>query len=582
MPGGGAAPGISRRGHRDGRADQARQASGTEREDQTVRLIVENRFALFGLVSLALAALFGVAFATGPITAELGVTAPGTVRPDHAVRVCPAPHESGDSSVAAFAPRVSRDDEGELWAESVPEAPEEDAEDTGDDETGGDGGNEEDSGNGEAGGGGGADGARGGTVGEELTEPGRVWNTDTAGTEAPTAVRAEGSLASGLDTAQTTLSDGSATEVRCLEPSVGTWFALPGGDGIEGMRLDALTVHLANPEDSRATVSVDVYTEGGPSSSEESRGIALPAGTATELDLTGLVGGTSAVGVHVRTSTGRVAASLLAEHSSGTADWVPPTAAPAREHVIPGVPGGDGRRRLHVAAPGDEPVQVRVYTVTPAPETGTDETREEDGEAQGATADDPLTFSVPPAASAWLSLETVLAGEPGAVVVRADAPVVAGVAAEAVTGEGDDVEVVEAAHTSAVPPLGFPLDTTAVLPDVPEGADTELLLTAVGGDATLMATPIGADATQGDAVRVRVAAGTTTVFGGDDGWQAPPGTAPEDGYAVRLEVLDGSEPVHVARVLRGGGDGLGVLPVTPAPVRIELPVVRDSMVGAVP
>ncbi|WP_019608113.1 DUF5719 family protein [Nocardiopsis sp. CNS-639] len=551
-----------------------------------MRLIVENRFALFGLVSLALAALFGVAFATGPITAELGVTAPGTVRPDHAVRVCPAPHESGDSSVAAFAPRVSRDDEGELWAESVPEAPEEDAEDPGDGETGGDGRNEEDPGNGEAGGDdGGADGARGGTVGEELTEPGRVWNTDTAGSDAPTAVRAEGSLASGLDTAQTTLSDGSATEVRCLEPSVGTWFALPGGDGIEGMRLDALTVHLANPEDSRATVSVDVYTEGGPSSSEESRGIALPAGAATELDLTELVGGTSAVGVHVRTSTGRVAASLLAEHSSGTADWVPPTAAPAREHVIPGVPGGDGRRRLHVAAPGDEPVQVRVHTVTPAPEDGPDETREEDGqegEAQGASADDPLTFSVPPAASAWLSLETVLAGEPGAVVVRADAPVVAGVAAEAVSGEGDDVEVVEAAHTSAVPPLGFPLDTTAVLPDVPEGADTELLLTAVGGDATLMATPIGADATQGDAVRVQVAAGTTTVFGGDDGWQAPPGTAPEDGYAVRLEVLDGSEPVHVARVLRGGGGGLGVLPVTPAPVRVELPVVRDSMVGVVP
>ncbi|MFE6386291.1 DUF5719 family protein [Nocardiopsis dassonvillei] len=551
-----------------------------------MRLIVENRFALFGLVSLALAALFGVAFATGPITAELGVTAPGTVRPDHAVRVCPAPHESGDSSVAAFAPRVSRDDEGELWAESVPEAPEED---TGDGETGGDGRNEEDPGNGEAGGDGGdadgADGARGGTVGEELTEPGRVWNTDTAGSDAPTAVRAEGSLASGLDTAQTTLSDGSATEVRCLEPSVGTWFALPGGDGIEGMRLDALTVHLANPEDSRATVSVDVYTEGGPSSSEESRGIALPAGAATELDLTELVGGTSAVGVHVRTSTGRVAASLLAEHPSGTADWVPPTAAPAREHVIPGVPGGDGRRRLHVAAPGDEPVQVRVHTVTPAPEDGTDETREEDGqegETQGASADDPLTFSVPPAASAWLSLETVLAGEPGAVVVRADAPVVAGVAAEAVSGEGDDVEVVEAAHTSAVPPLGFPLDTTAVLPDVPEGADTELLLTAVGGDATLVATPIGADATQGDAVRVQVAAGTTTVFGGDDGWQAPPGTAPEDGYAVRLEVLDGSEPVHVARVLRGGGGGLGVLPVTPAPVRIELPVVRDSMVGVVP
>lgn len=573
-----------------------------------MRLIVENRFALFGLVALALAALFGVAFATGPITAELGVTAPGTVRPDHAVRVCPAPHGSGESSVAAFAPRVSRDDEGELWAESVPAAPEEDVDDadsgqdgnaggSGDPEEGEGSGNGEDAqedaedgaGNtdGDGGDAGSADDARGGTVGEELTEPGRVWNADTAEADHPTVIRAEESLASGLDAAQTTLSDGSATEVRCLEPSVGTWFALPGGDDTEGMRLDSLTAHLANPDDSRATVSVDVYTEGGPSHSEESRGIALPAGASTELDLTELVGGTSAVGVHVRTSTGRVASSLLAEHSSGAADWVPPTAAPAREHVIPGVPGGEGRRRLHVAAPGDEPVQVRVHTVTPAPDGEADETEEEGGEdeeGQGSgTADDPLVLSVPPAASAWLSLENVLAGEPGAVVVEADAPVVAGVAAEAVTGEGENVEVVETAYTSAVPPLGFPLDTTAVLPDVPGGADTELLLTAVGGDAALMATPIGADGTQGDAVRMQVAAGTTTVFGGDDdGWRAPPGTGAEDGYAVRLEVLDGSAPVHAARVLRGGGDGLSVLPVSPAPVRTELPVVRDSMVGVVP
>ncbi|PDP88364.1 hypothetical protein CQJ94_07720 [Glycomyces fuscus] len=530
-----------------------------------MRLIVENRFALFGLVALALAALFGVALATGPVTAELGVTAPGTARPDHAVRVCPAPHESGESSVAAFAPRVSRDDEGELRAGSVPAAPGE-----------GEGGDAREGADDDAGT---ADGTRGGTVGEELTEPGRVWSADTAGADDPTAVRAEGALASGLDAAQTTLSDGSATEVRCLGPSVGTWFALPGGDDTEGMRLEELTAYLANPEDSRATVSVDVYTEGGPSYSEESRGIALPAGSSTELDLTELVGGTSAVGVHVRTSTGRVAASLLAEHSSGTADWVPPTAAPAREHVIPGVPGGEGRRRLHVAAPGDEPVQVRVHTVTPAPDAEEDEGEEEQG---SGTADDPLTLRVPPTASAWLSLENVLAGEPGAVVVEADAPVVAGVTAEAATGEGEDVEVVEAAHTSAVPPLGFPLDTTAVLPDVPEGADTELVLTAVGGGATLMATPIGSDGTQGDAVRMQVAAGTTAVFGGDDGWSAPPGAGSEDGYAVRLEVLEGSDPVHAARVLRGGGDGLGVLPVSPAPVRTELPVVRDSMVGVVP
>ncbi|MGW8530651.1 DUF5719 family protein [Nocardiopsis sp. NPDC055824] len=522
-----------------------------------MRLIVENRFALFGLVALALAALFGVAFATRPVTAELGVTEPGAVRPDHAVRVCPAPHEEGDSTVAAFAPRVGRDDEGELWAESVPAAPEED----GDAEDG--------SGSGDA-----EDAAGRDLLGDELTEPGRVWSADASDASGPTAVRAEGSLASGLDAAQTTLSGGSVTEVRCVEPSIGTWFALPGAGGGEAVEVDAITALLANPEDSRATVSVDVYTEGGPSYSSESRGISLLAGESTELDLTELVRSTGAVGVHVRTSTGRVAASLLAEHASGGADWVPPTAAPAVHHVVPGILGGDGRRHLVLAAPGDEPAEVRVHAVASSGDGG-----EEDASGVGGsgTAEDPLVVAVPPAAAAWVTLESVLGGEAGAVVVESDVPVVAGVAAEAM--DGDDV--VETAYTSAVPPLGPPLDATAVLPDVPEGTDTELVLSAVEGDASLMATPVTADGTQGDAVRVAVAAGTTVVFGAEeDPWEAPPGADPEDGYAVRLELLEGSS-LHVARVLRDG-DGVSVLPVRPAPVEIPLPVVRDSMVGIVP
>ncbi|WP_285731499.1 DUF5719 family protein [Nocardiopsis sp. ATB16-24] len=518
-----------------------------------MRLIVENRFALFGLVGLALAALFGVAFVVRPVTAELGVTEPDTVRPDHAVRVCPAPHGPGEATVAAFAPRVGRDDEGRLWAETVPAAPEDGEEERAE---------------------------AGVPVGEEPTEPGRVWRADTAEAADPLVIRAQGSLASGLDAAQITLSDDSATEVRCAEPSIGTWFALPGGDDEDGGGLDSLTVHLTNPEESRATVSVDVYTEGGPSYSPESRGISLPAGESTVLELTALVQSTGAVGVHVRTSTGRVAASLLAEHDSGSGDWVPPTAAPAKEHVIPGVPGGDGRRRLLVAAPGDDPVEVRVHTVSSASEDGeeTEEPAQEDGRGTG-TAEDPTVLNVPPAASAWLTLESVLGGEAGTVVVESDAPVVAGVAVEAVDGEG---EVVETAYTSAVPPLRFPLDTTAILPDVPEGADTHVLLGAVGADVTLVATPIGVDGTQGDAVRVEVPAGTTMAFGaGEEGWRAPSGTDSQGGHTVRLELLEGSAPVYVARVLRDG-EALSVLPVRPAPVRIALPVVRDSMVGVVP
>ncbi|GAA1083105.1 DUF5719 family protein [Nocardiopsis metallicus] len=561
-----------------------------------MRLIVENRFALFGLVALALLALFGVAFVIRPINPELGVSERGTIRPELAARVCPAPHESSDdgaeSSVAAFAPRVSRDDEGVLWAVPLAEAVEpprqedEDADAEDEDEGEGDEATDADeaspspspSPDGDA-------DERGELLGEEQTEPGRVWRTDTGEAGLPTALHAEGSLASGLDAAQTTVSDDGITEVRCAEPSIGTWFALPGANDPDGVDLDTLTVHLSNPEAFRATVSVDVYTREGPSYSPDSRGIHLGPEESTELDVTELIQNTSSIAVHVRTSTGRAAAALLAEHSAGPADWVPPTRAPDEAHVIPGVPGGDGTRRLIVAAPGDEPVQVRVHAITAVPEEAEDDESEaEDDDADGTagTAEDPLVLNVPPAASAWLTLESVLGGLPGTVVVEADAPVVAGLIAEEVEVDGDDVNVVETAYTAAVDPLTGPLDTTAVIPDMPEGVDVELVLGALDGDAKVVATPIAADGSTGDAVRAEVAAGTTHVFGTDtDGWAAPSGVDPEDGYAVRLELLEGSGPVYVARVLRSG-DGISVLPVRPAPVRVELPVVRDSMTGVVP
>ncbi|GHC76078.1 hypothetical protein GCM10007079_12060 [Nocardiopsis terrae] len=546
-----------------------------------MRLIVENRFALFGLVALALLALFGVAFVIRPIDAELGVTEPGTVRPELAARVCPAPHESDDdgaeSSVAAFAPRVSRDDEGALWAVPLPGVPEEDEEGTGD---------EQDPGSDEAvdeegpASGGEAD-ERGELLGEEQTEPGRVWRTDTGDAAVPTALHAEGSLASGLDAAQTTVSSDGVTEVRCTEPAIGTWFALPGAADPEGVDLDALTVHLANPETFRATVSVDIYTMEGPSYSPESRGIHLGPGESTRLDVTELIQSTSSIGVHVRTSTGRVSAALLAEHSAGYSDWVPPTRAPDERQVVPGVPGGEGTRRLIVAAPGDAPVEVRVHVVAATEETEPEGEEAGEGDASG-TAGDPLVLHVPPAASAWLTLESVLDGRPGTVVVEADAPVVAGVIAEDSEAEDDDMRVVETAYAASVDPLQGPLDTTAVIPDMPEGADVEVVLGALEGDARVVATPIAADGSMGDSVRAEVAAGTTHVFGTDtEGWGAPAGTDPEDGHAVRLELLEDSGPVYIARILRAGG-GVSVMPVRPAPVYVELPVVRNSMTGIVP
>lgn len=528
-----------------------------------MRLLVENRFALFGLVALSLAALLGVALLTRPLTAEVGVSEAGTVRPDRAVRVCPQPHEDSDagSAAAAFAPRVSRDDEGELWAVPVSGTPDEE-------------------------GGGGDDGDSDATpepddgdldeddlIGEQINEPGLVWATGTDEADVPTAVHAAGDLASGLEVAQVTSSDDEATEVVCGQPSIGTWFALPGGDDPDGVDLDDLTAHLSNPEDFRATVNVDIYTADGPSHSPESRGIPLGPGESTELDLTELVHSTSAAGIHVRTSTGRVAASLLAEHSSGGTDWVNPTAEPAEDAVVPGVPGGEGVRRLLLAAPGDEPVTAQVHVLTSErAEEG------EDGDDGIGTPGDPYTVNIPPAVSAWLSLEGALEEEPGTVVVEADGEIVAGAVAEFDGGS-------ETAYSAAADPLSMPLDTMAVLPDVPRDAETEVVVGALERDTAIVATPVGDEGDQGDAVKLEIPAGTTQVLGTDTedvAWEPPPGIGAGDGYAVRLDLVDeNSGPVHVARVLRTD-DGVGAAPVRPAPVEVPLPVVRDSLVGLTP
>ncbi|WP_116243983.1 DUF5719 family protein [Nocardiopsis sp. FIRDI 009] len=480
-----------------------------------MRLIVENRFALFGLVALALAALFGITLV--PVSDPLGAAEPGTVRPDLTARVCPAP--GAESTVAAYAPRVGRDDAGRLRAD----------------------------------------------VGEELTEPGTVWLAGTGEGDGPTVLRAEGSLASGLDSAQTTVTEDGVTEVRCAEPSTSTWFALPGGSGGAGVGSDGrghvidgvdegdpvetetLTVHLANPSRTAATASVDVYTTDGLSFSNESRGISVPAGESVELELTELIQQSASLGVHVRTSTGRVAASLLAEHSSGAVSWVPPTGGPAERHVIPGLPEGEGTRRLFVTSPGGDLAEARVRVL---PVDGDEEE---------------LTLDVPPFGSAWVTLEAALAGRPGTVVVESDVPVVAGALAE-------DADT---AYPAAVDPLAHPLDTTAVLPFVPDGVEVELVMTALDGDAHVVVTPVGADGTQGDAVRVDLAAGATLVSGAD--WDLPS----EEGNTVRLELLEDSGPVHTARIL-STGDGWSVLPVPPAPVEVQLPIARGSMVGVVP
>ncbi|MFC7327523.1 DUF5719 family protein [Marinactinospora rubrisoli] len=477
-----------------------------------MRLIVENRFALLALVMVALAALFGVAALTAPSAADRAAEERSGVvtRVESAVRACPAPRggDGARSETAAFAPVGDGEDGGSLVAvrNEAAATPE------------------------------GSDGAAG-----------RPWNS-AADDDRHTVLRADGGAAAGLEVVQTTVGHGDdpfATEVRCPEPSVSTWFTAPGGEELDDLRL-----FLANVDDTAATVNVDVYATDGPAFSDDTRGVTVAAHDELELPLNDLVEVTNAVAVHVRTSSGRVAASLFAERGDTGADWVPATTPPAERHVITGIPSGEADKQLIAATLGDDPATATVRVITD----------------EGEVTDAVQRLEIPPAASSTLVIEGPLGRRPGTLVVESDRPVVVGVAYQR---SGDT------AYTAATPPLAGPLDGRAVVPATPDGTATQLVFGAPGRGGRVVVTPVSARGQQGTPQEVEIADGHTV---------APELDLPGATRVLLVEVADGSGDVHAARVLRqGSGDGqaTAVQPLWPAPSAVRLPSTSDSLISVV-
>ncbi|MEY9215340.1 hypothetical protein NI17_015375 [Thermobifida halotolerans] len=471
-----------------------------------MKLLVENRFALLVLVVAALAALFGAARLSSAALPPPAEEAELVLAPvESTTRVCPTPQgEDRRTLVGGFAPGTENGaGEGSLavapnLADTVPAEPTQ-------------------------------------TVGQP-------WRHEPEETGNGTVAHAEGVFAAGAEISQTTAGDASVTEIRCTEPSSSTWFAAPGGAELEDLRL-----HLANIDDTPATVNVDLYAPDGPTFSLETRGVTVDPHTELELAVTSLVEAAEAVVVHVRTNAGRVAAALYAERSADGADWVPVSTAPATSHVIPGVPGGEGNKRLVVATTSDEPTTAQVRLLTPDGEVETEALAE---------------VEIPPAASARVSLEGPLEQRPATVVVTADQPVVVGVSVR----RSDD----DTAHTAATEPLTPGPNARTVAPPAPEEADTALLLGAPEAAATVALTPVAADGDRGETHEVTVEAGTTLV----------PELDPADAASWIVEVTDGG-PLYAARTLTVDGT-LSVLPLNPAPTEVPLPRVVDSLTAVVP
>jgi len=518
-----------------------------------VRIPAANRFTVLALVVLALGALAAVAWLSKPVTVSAGqqATVPRTAPVSVGMRACPSPGSPGSHGAGlAVLAAGGGSGPGQAAVSRLSVA--------------------------------------GGAVGplRRLSQPGTLSLTGV--TAAPAAspashaasspgadktavavvrsggvmVQAAGSMARGLEAEQT--ARGVAT-ARCGSPGTDFWFAVPGQQSAGTIELD-----LMNVDSQASTADVDVFTDTGPLHTGADTGITVPAHSLVVQSLAGLVHGSRAIALHVRTSAGRVVAALRESSSrSGAGGWLPPAQPPSQRLVIPGMPGSRGARLLYLADPGGNDAQVKLSVVSPG---GT-------YQPTGGSAIDV------PAGSANRIELTSLSKVAGVLAITSSVPVTA-----AVTVPGGPAGA-PGAMTAAAPAL----QEQGVLADVGQRAGTTTLVLSAPGRAARVRLTMGVSGltssgrsaastastgSSGGATRlvsVRARRSATVKI------TAPPGSHWGSGFAVVLTPLPGSGPVYAGCVLATkSGTVLGIMPVASALTWVPLPSVRDSLITSTP
>ncbi|MFI0357223.1 DUF5719 family protein [Actinomadura sp. 9N407] len=399
---------------------------------------------------------------------------------------------------------------------------------------------------------------RGGTPTGALTTTGGGWFKELPdpGDDSFT-VRAAGTLAAGLEAEQTTHwprgKDRGLAGVRCARPGTDLWFLGPGPDAAESIEL-----HLANVDAQAAAVDVTALSGDGPLDTPDGRGTpvapystkVIPIGESAE-GLGEVVKTAADLALRVRATTGRVAASLRVRIDDGDGiEWLPLSPQPATSLIVPGIPGGEGRRRLLVAVPGQENAGIKVQVLT---QNGAFAPQGQD------TLDAPASTVTP------IDLDRALTGKPAAVRLVSNRPILAGFAAE----KGADV-----AYGTATPPLTA--NDFGVVSD--NRFDTTVTLTAPRGAASVRITPVGPQG-PGTPQDVQIPSDRTV-----EARISPPAGA-GDNFGLLIAPRPGSGPVHATRTQSTGKDDKALfttLPVTPAITTIRLPAVGDSKGALIP
>lgn len=476
--------------------------------DKVLRLL-GMRYATAVLMLVAVAALYGAATFSRPGEAsEKGRAAPVT----HAVMVCPG-HEGGRLAVQS----LSRKGGGRV--DMTP--------------------------------------TKGGSPLGSMTASGQAWDEDTKSGEDSFTLRATGAIAAGLEAEQTTHWSGGPDRglagARCATPGTDLWFMSPGP-----VSADRLDLYLTNVDAQPASVNLSALSGEGPLDTAEGQATRVEPYTTRVVKigdsgegLGDIVKSATDLALRVQTTSGRVAASLRARVGEKKGiEWLPQSRGPAASVLVPGVPGGDGQRRLLVSVPGEADARIRVQVIT-------------SGGAFAPQGQDVL--DAPAKTVTSVPLTGALSGKAAAVRLVADRPILAGFAA----ARGVDI-----AYGTATPPLAA--SVPGVVAD--NRFDSSLILTAPFGAATVQVVTMsaaGKSAPQDVTVQAGRTAETELKAPGED----------DASYAAVITPKPGSAPVYASRTLaKGKGDDymFTVLPIVPAPMTIHLPDTADSQTALTP
>ncbi|GLW96023.1 DUF5719 family protein [Microtetraspora sp. NBRC 16547] len=459
--------------------------------------LIENRFGLLALVLVALGALYGVAFVSRPAPVPEKAAQQVKVAVESVSMVCPDP---GGGRMTAVTP---------LGGQGTP--------------SGNDGGAAT------------VAPMKGGKPLATLDKVGALWRQNVPVRTRPVTVDGMGAMAAGLEAAQTTQVTSGAQRglsgVRCVEPGAEAWFIGPGPAAAD------VTLHLANSDAAPADVAVMIYAGEGPVLSDRGNGLVVKPGEYREVKLRDLAPSPLVMAVQVTTSGGRVAAAIRESLGEGKGvDWLPIAAPPSTRVVVPGIPGLAGQRELYVAAPGERDTVVQVKAVL------------KDGSYALKNKE---SVEVPAGSTTTLDLTTGVGGQPGALVLTSDEPIVAGMK---MTGTGSMQDVAFTAGAA-------PIDLGSVVADGGPGKrpgrgggkqESRLVLSAPFTAATVRIQLLPQHGAPTAPVEVTLPAARSKEIK----LTPPPGAG--SGFAVHIVPAPGSGPVYGARVL-SEETGQGVL-----------------------